>query len=76
MTARDSSGPPRKTYPKVKFLNYTERKRILITGGAGFVGSHLVDKLMLQVSHVTDLYAVPYSHGNLRHVITLYDTTT
>ncbi|XP_013115130.2 UDP-glucuronic acid decarboxylase 1 [Stomoxys calcitrans] len=40
------SNTPRK-YPKVKYLNYKNRKRILITGGAGFVGSHLVDNLML-----------------------------
>ena len=39
--------PPKKIFPEVKFMGNKDKKRILITGGAGFVGSHLVDKLML-----------------------------
>eukprot|EP00794_Sanderia_malayensis_P010979 gene10979-12142_t len=40
-------------YPKVKYLAGHERKRILVTGGAGFVGSHLTDMLMLAGHEVT-----------------------
>lgn len=38
---------------KVKYLAEKDRKRILVTGGAGFVGCHLVDALMLAGHEVT-----------------------
>jgi len=43
----ESRLPQSNSFPDIKFRTYKDRKRILITGGAGFVGSHLVDKLML-----------------------------
>lgn len=42
-------------FPPVKLLSPAARKRILVTGGAGFVGSHLVDRLMLLGHDVTVL---------------------
>uniref|UniRef100_A0A4W2H3Z7 UDP-glucuronic acid decarboxylase 1 n=1 Tax=Bos indicus x Bos taurus TaxID=30522 RepID=A0A4W2H3Z7_BOBOX len=40
-------------YSPVKFLSEKDCKRILVTGGMGFVGSYLMDKLMMDGHKVT-----------------------
>jgi UDP-glucuronate decarboxylase len=42
-----------KIFMPTERLSFKDRKRILITGGAGFVGSHLTDRLMEQGHEVT-----------------------
>ena len=37
-----------KNYPPVTSLPDSKKMRILVTGGSGFVGSHLVDRLMME----------------------------
>jgi UDP-glucuronate 4-epimerase len=54
--------------------NETRMKRTLITGGAGFIGSHLVDRLLASdVEHITvvddfnDFYNPEIKRDNIRH---------
>jgi hypothetical protein len=50
-----SQSLPTSSSPKVMktaVLSDHRRKKILVTGGAGFVGSHLVDKLMMEGQEV------------------------
>jgi nucleoside-diphosphate-sugar epimerase len=43
-----------------------KNSRILVTGGAGFIGSHIVDKLVMTDAEVTVLYNL--DTGNMGNI--------
>lgn len=63
--------------------NYNERKRILVTGGAGFLGSHLIDRLIErgdEVLCVDNFFTgmkrnIDHLHGHPRFEFLRHDVT-
>jgi len=63
--------------------NYDDRKRVLVTGGAGFIGSHLIDRLLDQGHEIIcadNLFTgskrnIDHLHGHPRFEFLRHDVT-
>ena len=63
--------------------NYSSRRRVMVTGGAGFLGSHLIDRLLArgdEVVCVDNFFTgtkqnVEHLHGNPRFELLRHDVT-
>lgn len=69
---------PALSYPPVRYLSGADRKRVLVTGGAGFVGSHLVDRLMFMgcVKALSSNSHSVLTRGFAAGTMSLYSTTS
>ena len=56
-------------YLQVTILNYAKGMRILVTGGAGFIGSHLCERLVLEGHRVTAIDN--FSTGRASNLVSL-----
>lgn len=68
---------------KIRMRNYDSRKRVLVTGGAGFLGSHLCDRLLArgdEVACVDNLFTgtkrnIDHLHAHPRFEFIRHDVT-
>ena len=63
-------GVGKKTIHMVTVRSYDEMKKILVTGGAGFIGSHLCERLLAEGNEIICLDNLSTgSQANIRHLL-------